>query len=133
MPVKSICGAILVSRDPEALARFYAEALGLGFEHEEHAGLAPHWGVDIGTVHFGIHPPENFKREAAGRASVVLAFDVTSLSECLARLEKLGAACIQPPHDEGFGTVASFTDPDGNQFEVVELRYEFGDAGQVQG
>lgn len=129
MAVKSICGAILVSNAPAALARFYSEALGLAFEREEHAGLAPHWGVDIGSVHFGIHPPENFKRRAAGQASVVLTFDVTSLPECQARLEKLGAPCIQPPHDEGFGSVASFADPDGNQFEVVELRYEFEGGG----
>jgi predicted enzyme related to lactoylglutathione lyase len=129
MPVRSICGAILVSDDPQALARFYADALGLTFAREEHGGLAPHWGVDIGTVHFGIHPPQNFKRSSAGQGSVVLTFDVTSLSECASRLEGLGAACIQPPHDEGFGMVASFTDPDGNQFEVVELAYEFGGGG----
>jgi predicted enzyme related to lactoylglutathione lyase len=125
MPVKSICGAILVSGNPDALARFYAEALGLSFEREDHAGLAPHWGVDIGSVHFGIHPPENFKRSAVGEASVVLTFVVTSLPECQARLERLGAPCVQPPHDEGFGLVASFRDPEGNQFEIVELRYQF--------
>ncbi|HEX9708869.1 MAG TPA: VOC family protein [Candidatus Thermoplasmatota archaeon] len=129
MGVKSVCGAILVSRDPEALARFYADALALSFVREEHAGLAPHWGVDIGAVHFGIHPPANFKRASAGNGSVVLAFDVTSLSECLSRLERLGAECVQAPHDEGFGVVASFADPDGNLFEVVELRYEFGNDG----
>ena len=125
MPVKSICGTILMSGTPDALALFYSEALGLSFEREEHAGLAPHWGVDIGTVHFGIHPPENFKRRAAGQGSLVLAFDVTSLAEVQARLERLGAPCIQPPHDEGFGMVASFSDPDGNLFEIVELSYQF--------
>jgi predicted enzyme related to lactoylglutathione lyase len=129
MPVKSICGTILMSSNPDALARFYAEALGLTFEREEHAGLAPHWGVDIGNVHFGIHPPENFKRSAAGQGSVVLTFDVSSLSECQARLERLGAPCIQPPHDEGFGLVASFSDPEGNPFEIVELTYHFEDGG----
>jgi predicted enzyme related to lactoylglutathione lyase len=126
MFVKSICGTILVSRNPDALARFYTEALDISFAREEHTGLAPHWGVDIGTVHFGIHPPENFRRSTAGQASVVLTFDVTSLAECQARLKSLGAPCIQPPHDEGFGMVASYSDPDGNQFEIVELRYEFG-------
>jgi predicted enzyme related to lactoylglutathione lyase len=52
-------------------------------------------------------------------------FDVTSLPECQARLERFGAPCIQPPHDEGFGLVASFSDPEGNQFEIVELTYQF--------
>jgi predicted enzyme related to lactoylglutathione lyase len=57
---------------------------------------------------------------------VILTFDVTSLSECVSRLERLGASCVQTPHDEGFGVVTSFTDPDGNEFEVVELTYLFG-------
>lgn len=129
MTVRSICGAILVSEKPEALARFYEAALGLRLEREEHGGLAPHYGVDIGRVHFGIHPPENFKRTAAGRASTVLTFDVTSLAECEARLRKLGAECALPAHDEGFGMVASYRDPEGNQFEIVELAYEFGREG----
>ena len=34
---------------------------------------------------------------------------------------------MQPPHDEGFGQVASFKDPEGNLFEVVELTHEFAD------
>lgn len=125
MPVKSICGAIIVATNPEALADFYARVLGLSFTREEHAGLSPHWGVDIGHVHLGIHPPVNFQRTAVGQASVVLAFDVTSLKDCHQRLRDLGAKCIQPPHDEGFGLVASFTDPEGNQFEIVELTYSF--------
>lgn len=129
MAVKSICGAILVAQDPDSLARFYAEALGLSLAREDHGDLAPHWGVDIGTTHFGIHPPQNFKRQAVGRGSVVLTFDVASLAECQERLQNLGAPCIQPPHDEGFGLVASFTDPEGNQFEVVELAYQFKDGG----
>jgi predicted enzyme related to lactoylglutathione lyase len=85
--------------------------------------------VDVGSVHFGIHPPGNFRQAAAGQGSVVLTFDVTSLAECRARLEKLGARCLVPTHDEGFGLVASFSDPDGNPFEIVELAYRFGDAG----
>ena len=121
MAVKSICGTILVSENPEALVRFYGEALGLAFEREEHGGLAPHWGVDIGSVHFGIHPPENFKRSAAGQGSVDLTLDVTSLPEVQARLERLGAPCVRPPHDEGFGMVASL--------EIVELTYRFETGG----
>ncbi len=131
MSVKSICGAILVSQSPEKLAAFYSEALGIEFGREDHGGLAPHWGADIGTVHFGIHPPENFLRDFAGRASAVLAFDVDSVADCEARLERLGSPCIQPPHDEGFGKVASYLDPEGNQFEIVELSYEFNSEGSL--
>jgi predicted enzyme related to lactoylglutathione lyase len=129
LTVKSICGVILLSRDPDALARFYAEGLGLPLAREEHADLAPHWGVDIASTHFGIHPPENFGAREPGRGGVAVAFDVSSLAECQTRLARLGAACILPPHDEGFGRVATFLDPEGNPFEVVELSYRFGTGG----
>jgi predicted enzyme related to lactoylglutathione lyase len=128
--VKSICGVILTSRDPEALARFYAEALELKFEHEAHGDLLPHCGVDIGAVHFGIHPLANFAATVGGRRGVAIAFDVSSLAECQRRLERLGAVCVLPPHDEGFGPVAAFRDPEGNLLEVVELSYAFG-GGEV--
>ncbi len=130
MPVKSVCGTILISTSPDVLARFYAQALELQLEREDHAGLAPHWGVDIGTVHFGIHPPVNFKNGVPGRGGIVLAFSVASLSECQARLSRLGSPCLAQPHDEGFGMVALYRDPDGNPFEVVELTYDFGRQAQ---
>lgn len=125
MAVKSLCGAILLSADPAALARFYGAALGLEFTREDHGDLAPHWGVDIGQIHFGIHPPGNFRRDAGQPGGAVLAFNITSLAECAARLEQLGATCLMPPHDEGFGNVACYADPEGNPFEIVELDYDF--------
>jgi predicted enzyme related to lactoylglutathione lyase len=125
MTVKSLCGAILISHDPDVLARFYGKVLETEFQREDHAGLAPHWGVDLGTIHFGIHPPVNFAGRGAGRGGVVLAFDVTSLAECESRLTALGAPCVQAVRDEGFGKVATYQDPDGNLFELVELDYDF--------
>lgn len=54
-----------------------------------------------------------------------LTLDGASLAECRARFARLGGRCIQPPHDEGFGIVASFGDFEGHPFEIVELAYEF--------
>jgi predicted enzyme related to lactoylglutathione lyase len=133
MALKSICGVILMSTTPEALARFYGAALLMSFEREEHAGLAPHFGADIGAVHFGIHPPENFDRTSVGKGSAVIAFDVESVAECRDRLARLGSKCLLPPHDEGSGLVALFEDPEGNLFEVVELNHEFEMGGEHRG
>ena len=126
MKTKSICGVILASRDPKALADFYSKALGLTFEREEHGGLDVHFGVDIGEIHFGIHPPKNLGRPEVGRSSTSIAFNVDSLATVAATLKELGAVQITEPHDEGFGMVASYEDPEGNPFEVVELSYDFG-------
>lgn len=121
MGVKSIRGAIIASANPEALAAFYGEALGLCFERGAHDGLLPHFGVHIGPMHFGIHPPENLSRPTAGCGTISLAFDVDSLEDTVARLERLEAVQVIAPHDEGFGRTATYADPLGNHFEIVEM------------
>jgi predicted enzyme related to lactoylglutathione lyase len=126
MSVKSICGVILASPNPEALAKFYSSALGIDFEREEHGGLLEHYGADIGEVHFGIHPPENLSKPSAGNSSTSIAFNVESLQQVVARLNEMGAVEVSAPHNEGFGMTATYADPLGNFFEVVELDYEFG-------
>ena len=120
---------MLLSNDPLRLAEFYSRVLGCTFQREEHGELAEHFGVDVGEVHFGIHPPANFKRVTPGGASTAIAFNVTSLGDAMDVLGRLGAKQVQPPHDEGFGLVTSYLDPDGNQFELVELTYEFANRG----
>ena len=125
MTVKSICGLILISEDPQALANFYQAVLGLTFEPEEHGGLATHFGVDIGEMHFGIHPPSNFQRAQVGNASTVVAFNVDSIAGIQAKALEHGATEVIAPNDEGFGMVATYRDPQGNLFELVELDYEF--------
>ena len=125
MAVKSIVGVIFVTPDPEALARFYGEGLGLTFEREDHGGLDVHFGVDIGEIHFGIHPPANFGGGAPGRGTPV-AFAVDAIAEHLDKLKELGATVVQDVHDEGFGPVVTLADPVGNLFELTELSYTFG-------
>ena len=126
MTVRSVCGVILSARDPASLADFYTAALGLEFERERHGDLAEHLGVDIGTLHFGIHPPENLARKAGAPFNGRIAFEVEALAPVIDAIRRAGGVEIEPPHDEGFGPVAAFEDPDGNGFEVVELRYDFG-------
>jgi predicted enzyme related to lactoylglutathione lyase len=93
---------------------FYSQALNLHFEAEEHGDLKTHYGVDIGNVHFGIHPFENLAMTEPGNSSISIAFNVDSLEQAHSRLYKSGGIQITAPHDEGFGTVASYQDPEGN-------------------
>jgi len=128
MSVKSICGVILIANAPDALAKFYREALGLNFQREDHGGLDPHFGVDIGELHFGIHPPANMGKSQVGNSSIAIAFNVESLERTIERLNLTDARQVIAPHDEGFGLVATYRDPEGNCFEIVELNYEFTDS-----
>lgn len=129
MTLRSICGVILLSDNPGRLAEFYGRVLGCAFQREDHGALAEHFGCDVGEVHFGIHPPANFHRTAPRGVSAAIAFNVSSLDEPMAVLTQLGATQIQAPHDEGFGLVTSYLDPDGNPFELVELTYDFTQPG----
>ncbi len=125
MNLESVCGVILTSNNPERLAAFYSAVFDVKFQKEHHGDLLEHFGVDIGKVHLGIHPLRNMNRCEAGNASITIAYHVKSLEKVLHRLTKLQAIEVLSAHDEGFGMVASYKDPDGNVFEVVELSYNF--------
>ena len=129
MRLKSICGVIIPSNNPGRLARFYGRVLGCEFQREDRGDLAEHFGVDVGEIHFGIHPPVNFRRIEPGEPRP-RSRSTSLLSEAMAVLDDLGAQQVQPPHDEGFGLVTSYLDPDGNLFGLVELSYEFGQSAE---
>ena len=124
MPVQSICGVIFVTDDVDALATFYAEGLGLPLEREDHGGLDVHYGIDLGHVHFAIHPPTNFGAGPPSRGTAV-AFQVDAIDAHLEGLLARGATVVTPRRDEGFGDVVTLRDPAGNLLELVELRYDF--------
>ncbi|MCI0485446.1 MAG: VOC family protein [Blastocatellia bacterium] len=125
MRVESVCGVIFTTERLDEMVGFYRDVLGLALEPEEHGGLDRHYGVNMGSLHFAIHPLSSFDETKAGNASAKVAFQVDSLSEYVARLEAHGYKPVREPHDEGFGPVASFRDPDGNLIELVELSFDF--------
>jgi catechol 2,3-dioxygenase-like lactoylglutathione lyase family enzyme len=127
--ISSICGVIITTGNLERMVDFYQRVLGLPLEKEEHGELDIHYGVDLGALHFAIHPLSDFGETTPGNAAVKIAFTVDSLKSYVSRLAAEGYQPVQAPHDEGFGPVASFRDPDDNLIELVELRYEFKSIG----
>lgn len=126
MSVTSMCGVILTTERMDEMVRFYGEALGIPLEREEHGELEVHYGTDFSNrVHFALHPPADFKLTDAGHAATKVAFEVEDLHACVRQLAAHGHEPFIAPHDEGFGPVAAFRDPDGNVLELVELHYEF--------
>ena len=128
MRIKSICGVIIASRDPKVLAEFYSHVFSVPFEKEVHGDLDEHYGIDIGEIHLGIHPPNNLGKSEVGNSAISIAYNVDSLEQVMVRLSEVNSIQVIEPHDEGFGLVATYKDPEGNQFEIVELNYEFGSA-----
>ena len=56
MSIHAVGALLLISDDPEQLANFYRDALGLAIEEERHDDIPLHYGCEIGGMHFAIHP-----------------------------------------------------------------------------
>jgi predicted enzyme related to lactoylglutathione lyase len=116
-----LSGILLVSPSPEPLAAFYRDVLGVPLEAEAHGDTLPHWGCDLGDVHFAIHPIEDFPDRRAGVGAVKLAFNVFDLHALVDRLQAAGVALFHPPKDTGFFWSAAIQDPDGNFVELTQM------------
>jgi len=124
MPNESIeffSGVILVSESPERLAAFYRDVLGVPLGAEEHEGSLPHWGCDLGDIHFAIHPIEDFPDGRAGVGAVKLAFNVFDIHALAEHLTKAGVSLLYPPKDTGFFLSTAVQDPDGNFVELTQM------------
>ena len=124
--IKQICGVVLTTRRMTEMVEFYSEVLGMSLQKEEHGELEVHYGVDLSNdIHFALHPPSDYNLDDPGNASVKVAFTVEDLDAMVKRLGERGHEPFIAPHDEGFGPVAAFKDPDGNLLELVQLSFDF--------
>jgi catechol-2,3-dioxygenase len=118
--IDDVTGILLVSAKAKALADFYRATLGLPMVEEIHDGSPLHYGCSLGDVHFAIHDAEGWPgRRSPNSRSPVVAFSTSRLKEVTRRLSARGVK-LTGPADHGFGEVASFRDPDGNQVLIVE-------------
>jgi len=119
--VEFLSANLLVSKDSKRLADFYRDVIGVPLKTEEHGETEPHYGCDLGDIHFAIHPLENFKDTGFGTGSVKLAFTVFDMKAFVKRVEDRGVKFAYPPKDTGFAKMTALTDPDGNYIEFTEL------------
>ena len=106
------------SPQPGVLAAFWCAALTL---HETQREDGDRWLVlsDVGGVRRiglqrGMHTPGGVHLDLACRPDAFTAE--------IARLVALGAALVQRPRHEPYGSIANLVDPDGNQFDLCAYR-----------
>ena len=118
-----ISGVIVVSRQPGRLAGFYRNVLGIPLKEERHGDTQPHWGCELGDVHFAIHPAEDYPDDpASGPGPVKLAFLVFDLPRVVTWLDKCGVTLCYPPASLGTQSqITAVRDPDGNLVELTQL------------
>ena len=121
--IRFFSGILLVSSQPERLATFYRDVLGIPLEEEVHEGSEPHWGCELGDVHFAIHPAADYPDEpASGPGPAKLAFMVFDLTAMVEWLGKRGIPLCYPPMALGSeSTITAVRDPDGNLVELTQL------------
>lgn len=114
---------LIVSRDAKRLAEFYRDKLGVPLEDERHDDTPhPHWGCQLGDLHFAIHPIEDFPEDTqAGVGAIKLAFTVFDMESFAAGLQERGVELVYPPRDLGWSKMTAVRDPDGNYIEFTEL------------
>jgi predicted enzyme related to lactoylglutathione lyase len=119
--IEFLSAILLVSKDPEALAQFYKEIVGLPLEDEQHGKTEKHYGCELGDLHFAIHPLSNFIDSGYGTGSVKLAFTVFDMNAFVKKIESKGLKLAYPPKDTGFSIMTAMNDPDGNHIEFTQL------------
>ena len=117
MKTETLAALILHSPDPAALAAFYRDALGIPFAPHSHGPTRVHQEAFWNGVHFAI-----WASSARPGGTIVPVFRVGDLDGAVGELNARGVAQLHPPIDLGEGKrVVSFTDPDGNQFRLIEV------------
>jgi catechol 2,3-dioxygenase-like lactoylglutathione lyase family enzyme len=120
--LRFLSGLIVVSTEPERLVNFYRDLLGVPLVEERHGDSEPHWGCEVGDVHFAIHPAEDYPGEPTSAGGIKIAFQVFDLDPLVAWLSSHGVEPCYPPVE--FGTESRITavrDPDGNLVELTQL------------
>lgn len=112
---------VLRSSKMEACRAFY-EALGLGFQQEQHGQGPVHHSCDLGGVVLEIYPATADGMAPARLASgaVMPGLRVENLDKVMQRLATLGAPIVSPAKISPWGRRAVVLDPDGRAVELSE-------------
>jgi predicted enzyme related to lactoylglutathione lyase len=112
-----IGGVFMRSEDPVALARWYAEHLGVDAYSEETPGV---WRQEAGPTVWSPFPKDTdyFGRREQGW---MINFRVRNLDAMLAQLRDAGATVDDDTQTmDGIGRFGWAADPEGNRFELWE-------------
>jgi predicted enzyme related to lactoylglutathione lyase len=118
--VTGIGGIFFKSPDPEALAAWYRDHLGL--DVTEWGGAIFQWGTpdnEKGMTIWSVFAQDSDKM-APSSAPFMINFRVANLDALLPALRAEGCNVVGEPEDSEFGKFGWVIDPDGNKVELWE-------------
>ena len=115
---QSLAGLVMYSPEPQALAQFYRDALGVPLETARHGHLGDHSEGLLGGTHIAIWDA----KQGHGAAPLVPVFRVGRIADVEAGLLAAGGTAAHRVIDLGEGKrVAGYADPDGRHFRLIEF------------
>lgn len=118
--IKTVWSVTFYVSDLERAAKFYEETLGLEKKYE----YASYVGFECGGVEIGLIPRAK-KDRGISPTSPSVEFLVDNADKAYNELRSKGAKFTKTLHDEPWGgKQATFTDPDGNTLEIVQINWE---------
>jgi hypothetical protein len=121
MRIHSLSAVVFTSAQPERLAGFYNQHLGLGFAPHAHGPADEHQEARVGDMRFAIVPGP---AGAATGAGVSPTFLVNGLADFMTALAAAGVQPCAPVRSLGDRKqLASFRDIDGNAFQLIDLGF----------
>lgn len=117
--VTGIGGVFLRSKDPKALAKWYADALGCPVSEWGHIDFK--WSDEVpagtGTTVWNAFPADTKYFGGSGQ-SFMLNLRVDDLDGLLEKLKGLGTWIDEKREDHDYGRFAWINDPEGNRVEL---------------
>ncbi len=121
MDVQALSAVVFASREPERLAGFYRQHLGIPFEHHEHGPMRNHLEAQLADIHFAVLRGAPASPTATG---VSPTFRVRGLDRFVEDLRQAGVTQIHKIVELGEGKrLVSFRDPDENRFSLIDLGF----------
>jgi len=116
--IKTVWCITFYVSDLEKAAKFYEETLGLEKKYE----YSSYAGFECGGVEIGLIPKP---KEKVSPVSPSVEFIVDDVDKVYKNLKNKGVRFVKELHDEPLGgRQTTFTDPDGNVLEVVQINWE---------
>lgn len=116
--VTGVGGVFFRAEDPEALADWYREHLGVPIEEDQTYATFASDGSGEMTVWAAF--PRDTDYFGDREAPLMVNFRVRDLDAMLAQLRAAGVEVDDRVQDEGYGRFGWATDPEGNRFELWE-------------
>lgn len=112
---------VLVYTSPERFPQmraFYANVMGLPIRSDREGFVNFEWG----TLRLTVAVHADLTGGALDPKRIMVNFEVSDIHEAHRHLIDASVPCLRPPEQEEWGGwVATFTDPDGNIVQLLEL------------